>query len=264
MSDLAVVYTMIGVFGLLVGSFLNVVIYRVPRDESLISPGSHCPSCQMEIKPWHNVPVFGWLFLRGRCAGCKTHISVRYPLVEAGTALLFVGMAMRFGISLQLPAYLYLAAVAVALGLIDFDVRRLPDSIVLPSYVVAVLLLLPAGAGGVDFRAGRGLIAMLLVLFIYFALALAYPYGLGFGDVKLAGVLGLYLGWNSWGSVVVGTIAGLAIAALVSAVLLLFGRDGERRLHIPFGPYLLSGAFLSLFAAAPITAWSSSFMPLSV
>ncbi len=216
------------------------------------------------IKPWHNVPVLAWIALRGRCAGCKVHISARYPLVEAGTALLFVGMAMRFGISLELPAFLYLAAIAVALGMIDFDVHRLPDSIVLPSYVVAVLLLLPAGVGAGDFRAARGLLAMALVLFLYLAMALAYPTRRGFADVKLAGVLGLYLGWNSWGSVVVGTIGGLAIGALVSSLLLLFRRDRDQPLRIPFGPYLLSGALLALFAAAPIAAWSGSFVPLSV
>ncbi len=263
MTDLTPVYLIIGLFGLLVGSFLNVVIYRVPREESLVAPGSHCPTCQMTIKPWHNIPVFAWLFLRGRCSGCKTAISARYPLVEAGTALLFVAMTMHFGLSLELPAYLYLAAIAIALALIDFDVRRLPDAIVLPSYVVAVLMLLPAGVGATGFRAERGVLAMLLLLFLYLALALVYPSGMGFGDVKLAGVLGLYLGWNSWSSVVVGTFAGLLIGLATGVALLLLRRAG-RNLRVPFGPYMLAGALLALFITAPLASWYTSFLPAAV
>jgi leader peptidase (prepilin peptidase)/N-methyltransferase len=263
MNDLTPVYLTIAVFGLAVGSFLNVVIYRVPREESLVAPASHCPSCQMAIKPWHNIPVFAWLFLRGRCSGCKARISIRYPLVEAGTSLLFVAMTIRFGLSLELPAYLYLAAIAIALAMIDLDVSRLPDSIILPSYVVAVLMLLPAGVGTGNFRAERGLLAMLTLMFVYLALALIYPSGMGFGDVKLAGVLGLYLGWNSWGSVVIGTFAGLLIGAAVGALLLVLRRYG-RQLRVPFGPSMLSGAVLSLFIAAPITAWYASIIPTAV
>src|SRR5919205_3026069 len=128
---------MTGLLGLAVGSFLNVVIHRVPRGESLVRPGSHCPHCGSAIRKRHNVPVLGWLPLRGRCADCRTPISARYPLVEAGTAALFVAVAARFGWSWELPAYLYLAAIAVALAAIDLDVLRLPDQIVLPSYGVA-------------------------------------------------------------------------------------------------------------------------------
>src|SRR6185295_5279397 len=113
------VLALAGLLGLLVGSFLNVVIHRVPRGESLWRPASHCPHCQAAIRPWHNVPVIGWLVLRGRCAGCRAPISARYPLVEAGTAALFVAVAARFGLTVELPAYLYLAAIAVALAVID-------------------------------------------------------------------------------------------------------------------------------------------------
>ena len=264
MNDLVPVYVTIGLFGLAVGSFLNVVIYRVPRQESLVTPASHCPTCNTQIKPWHNVPVIAWLALRGRCAKCKTPISVRYPLVEAATSLLFVAITYRFGLSLELPAYLYLAAAGVALAMIDFDHRQLPDSIVLPSYVVAGLLLIPAGAITDYPAAARGLVSMLVLLFLYLTLALAYPAGLGFGEVKLAGVLGLYLGWLSWGSVVIATFVGVLIAAcvgLVSAVL----RRARREFALPpFGPYMLSGAAVALFAAAPVTAWYGSYVLTAV
>ncbi|GAA0707878.1 prepilin peptidase [Dactylosporangium roseum] len=250
----------VGVLGLAVGSFLNVVIHRVPRGESLLRPASHCPQCTAPVRPWHNVPLLGWLLLRGRCADCAAPISVRYPLVEVGTAVLFVAVTARFGLSASLPAWLYLAAVAVALALIDLDVLRLPNAIVLPSYVVAPLLLLPAVVVERDWAAGlRGLVAMAALWVFYFLLSLVYPGGMGFGDVKLAGVLGLYLGWLGWSSVAVGTFAAFLLGGIVGAVLLVTGRAG-RRTAMPFGPSMLAGALLALFAAAPITGWYSSLL----
>src|SRR5262249_46194226 len=109
-----VLLVVVGLFGLAVGSFLNVVVHRLPRGESLLRPGSHCPHCRVKVRPWHNIPVLSWLLLRGRCAGCRGRISARYPLVELGTGLLFVAIAARFGLSPALPAYLYLASVGVA------------------------------------------------------------------------------------------------------------------------------------------------------
>ena len=131
--------------GLAIGSFLNVVVWRVPRGESVVSPPSACPACEAAIRPRDNVPVAGWLLLRGRCRDCSTAISPRYPLVEAATAGLFVVLALRLGADPVLPAYLYLAAVGLALALIDVDVHKLPDRLTLPSYVVVAGLL---GLGG--------------------------------------------------------------------------------------------------------------------
>ncbi len=136
--------------GLAIGSFLNVVIHRVPRGESVVSPPSACPSCNNAIRPRDNVPVAGWLLLKGRCRDCQAPISPRYPLVEAATAGLFVVMALRFGLDPVLPAYLYLAAVGLALALIDLDCKRLPDALTLPSYPVAAGLLGVAAAAGSD------------------------------------------------------------------------------------------------------------------
>jgi leader peptidase (prepilin peptidase) / N-methyltransferase len=242
-----------------VGSFLNVVIHRVPRDESLVAPGSHCPHCGHPVRRRHNVPVLGWLLLRGRCADCAAPISVRYPLVEAGTAALFTAVAARFGLSWDLPAYLYLAAVAVALAAIDLDVMRLPDKIVLPSYAVAAALFLPAVLAGHSWSgAARGLIAAALLYALYFGLAVL-PRGMGGGDVKLAPLLGLYLGWLGWSSVAVGAFAGFLLGGLVGALLMLLKR-ADRGSRIPFGPYMLAGAFLAVFAAAPIASWYTSLL----
>lgn len=248
-----------GLLGLAVGSFLNVVIYRVPRGESLIRPGSHCPRCGAEVRKRHNVPVLGWLLLRGRCADCAAPISGRYPLVEAGTAALFVAVGARFGWSWELPAYLYLAAVAVALAAIDLDVMRLPDKIVLPSYAAALALLIPAAIAAHSLHAAtRGLIAAAVLYAFYWILA-AVPRGMGGGDVKLAPLLGLYLGWLGWSSVAVGAFAGFLFGGLVG-VALLATRRAARKSRIAFGPYMLAGALLAVFLTTPIADWYASLL----
>jgi leader peptidase (prepilin peptidase)/N-methyltransferase len=248
-----------GLLGLAVGSFLNVVIYRVPRNESLVRPGSHCPHCGNAVRNRHNVPVLGWLMLRGRCADCSTPISARYPLVEAGTAALFVAVAARFGLSWELPAYLYLASIAVALAAIDLDVMRLPDRIVLPSYGVALVLLAPAVVAQHSLSAAvRGLIAAVLLYVLYWILAVL-PRGMGGGDVKLAPLLGFYLGWLGWSSFAVGAFAGFLLGGLVGALLMAL-RLADRKSRIPFGPAMLAGAFLAVFAAAPIADWYAALL----
>ncbi|MET0422502.1 MAG: prepilin peptidase, partial [Actinoplanes sp.] len=215
--------------------------------------------CGHAVRPQHNIPVLGWLLLRGRCADCDTRISARYPLVEAGTAVLFVAVTAKFGLSWELPAYLYLAAIAVALAAIDLDTMRLPNKIVLPSYVVALVLFAPAVLDQRSWTAAtRGLIAA-VVLYAFYLFLAVLPRGMGFGDVKLAGLLGLYLGWLGWSSVLVGAFAGFLLGGLVGAVLMATHR-AKRATRIPFGPYMLAGAFLAVFAAAPIADWYSSLL----
>jgi leader peptidase (prepilin peptidase)/N-methyltransferase len=242
-----------GLVGTLVGSFLNVVVHRVPAGRSVVRPRSACPQCGNHIRSRDNVPVLSWLLLRGRCRDCRTPISWRYPAVELGTGLLFAGVALVVGPRWSLPAYLYLAAVAVALALIDLDVRRLPDAIVGPSYVVAVVLLGAASLLEDDWsamvRAGIGAVALVLLY--------AVPWffgGMGFGDVKLAGVLGLYLGWWSWEALVVGAFLAFLVGGLVSVPLVLARRAG-RKTAIPFGPSMLVGALAALVVAAPVSNW---------
>ncbi len=241
-----------GVLGLLIGSFLNVVIWRVPRGESLVSPPSHCPRCATPIKPYDNVPVVSWLVLRGRCRTCGEPISARYPLVELATGLLFAGLAARIGLEWALPAFLYLGAVCVALALIDLDTKRLPDSITLPSYVVAPALLGAAALleGELD-PLVRALIGLAALYGIYFLLAVAYPAGMGFGDVKLAGVLGLYLGWLGWSEWFVGWLLGFMLGG-VFGVLAILLRRASRKTMVPYGPFMIAGALLAVFAGQAI------------
>jgi len=243
-----VLYLVLGcaLLGLIVGSFLNVVIWRVPRGESLVAPPSHCPACGHDVRPRDNVPVLSWLLLRGRCRDCRAEISVRYPLVEAGTAVTFALLAVRVGVEPELPAFLYLGAIGVALALIDLDVKRLPNSIVLPSYVVALVLLAGAALAQGDMSPFLRAILGLVALFgFYFLLAFVYPAGMGFGDVKLAGVLGIYLGWLGWPEVVAGGFLGFLFGGVVGGVLMAVRRAG-RKSQIPFGPFMLAGAFVAI------------------
>ena len=245
-------YLLVALVGLILGSFLNVVVWRVPRGESVVSPPSACPGCGTQIRPRDNVPLLSWLLLRGRCRTCSAPISARYPLVELGTGILFVAMALRFGLDPVLPAYLYLVAVGLALALIDLDTRKLPDALVLPSYPVAGVLLVLATLLGSDsgslIRAALGGAAMYA---FYFALVFAYPKGMGFGDVKLAGVLGLYTGWLGWGVWAVGLFSGFLIGGVLSIGLLAVKKAG-RKTKIPYGPSLLLGVLLAILAGDPI------------
>ncbi len=245
----------IGLLGLLIGSFLNVVIHRVPAGESVISPRSRCPGCGTELSARDNIPVVSWLVLRGRCRTCAEPISIRYPLVEVATGLLFAAVAWWCGPVWQLPAYLYLAAIGVALSAIDLDTKRLPNAIVLPSYGVALaLLLVPAAVEGRwdsllhAVLTGAGLFAF------YFLLALVYPAGMGFGDVKLAGVLGMYLGWQAWGLAIVGTFVAFILGSVVGIAVIVLGKGG-RKTKVPFGPFMITGTFVALFWGQPVIDW---------
>ena len=245
-----------GFVGLLIGSFLNVVIWRVPRGESVVSPPSACPSCGHEIRPRDNVPVLSWLVLRGKCRDCGHPISARYLLVELTCGVLFAVMAIRFGSTAVLPAYLYLAAVGLALAMIDIDTKRLPDALTLPSYAVAAVLL--GSAAVVDHHgdaALRALIGAAALGAFYFALLFAYPAGMGFGDVKLAPVLGAYLGWISFGVLAVGAFLGFLYGGVVGIAAMALGKAG-RKSKLPFGPFMLGGALTAvLFGRSLVHAY---------
>ncbi|HJP78868.1 MAG TPA: prepilin peptidase [Pseudonocardiaceae bacterium] len=244
---------LVGLLGLLIGSFLNVVIHRVPRGESLVSPPSRCPKCGADIKARHNVPVVGWLVLRGRCAECRAPISVRYPLVELGTGLVFAGLAAQLGHQLwALPAYLYFAAIGIALALIDIDVRRLPNAVVLPSYpVLAVLLALAAFLEHDWWALLRAVIGAAALFAFYFVLAMAYPAGMGFGDVRLAGLIGAVLAYQSWSALIIGAFGGFVLGAIVG-VAVIASQKGDRKTALPFGPFMIAAALAAIFVATPI------------
>ena len=248
-----------GLVGLLIGSFLNVVIWRVPRGESVVSPPSACPSCGHEIRPRDNIPVLSWLLLRGKCRDCGHPISARYPLVELTCGVLFAVMALRFGTHWVLPAYLYLAAVGLALAMIDIDTKRLPDVLTLPSWAVAAVLL--GAAALVDHHgdaALRALVSAVALGIFYFVLVLVYPAGMGLGDVKLAPVLGAYLGWISYGVLAVGAFLGFLYGGVIGIAAMALGKAG-RKSKIPFGPFMLAGVLTAiLFGRHLVHAYTSA------
>jgi leader peptidase (prepilin peptidase)/N-methyltransferase len=241
--------------GLLVGSFLNVVIWRVPRKESVVAPASHCPGCGVPIAPRDNVPVLSWLLLRGRCRHCHTRISVRYPLVELGCAALFGAIGARFAHSWALPAYLLLGAALLAISAIDLEHYIIPNRIVYPLGIAAVpLLALAAGLDGHWWWFARALIGGVGAFAALFAIHVVSPRGMGFGDVRLSFVLGLYLGYLGALDVPVGMFLGFAYGAVVGILLMATGRRGRRQ-HIPFGPFLAAGALTIVLVGGPVLDW---------
>jgi leader peptidase (prepilin peptidase) / N-methyltransferase len=239
-------------FGLAIGSFLNVVIYRVPRHQSIVKPRSACTNCGVAILERDNIPLVSWLLLRGQCRNCKTPISRRYPLVELTCSALFAGAAARLGYNWDLPAMLVLMASLLALSCIDVELMLLPKLVVYPTLAaLAALLLLDA----LITREWSHLFVAGVCAFgwfaAFFALNFANPRYLGFGDVRLAPVLGLGLGWLGWRYVVLGFFAANFIGAVIGIALLSTKRL-SRDQPIPYGVFLALGAAFSLYAGPEI------------
>ncbi len=244
-----------GLLGLAIGSFLNVVIWRVPRKESVVRPKSHCPQCEEPIRPADNIPVLSWLLLRGKCRHCRNPIPVRYPLVEVGNGALFVAIATRFGASWELPAYLVLTAALVAISIIDLEHFIVPDRITAPLTVSALALLgLAAIAEANGWRFGRALLGGVAYFAFMLLLNIFYPRGMGMGDVKLSFPLGLYLGWLGWGQVFLSGFLAFLLGAVVG-VGLIATKIKTRKDAVPFGPFMAAGAMLTILWGDPILRW---------
>lgn len=254
----ATAWVLVLALGLAVGSFLNVVIWRVPQGLSVVRPPSACPRCGGSIRARDNVPVLSWLVLRGRCRDCHEPINLRYPAVELATGLVFVGVVWRFldePTLAAVPAYWYVGAIGVALALIDVDTHRLPDAIVKPSYaVLAVLLCLATWASGEPDALLRACIGAGGLFLVYFLPTLVVPGSMGWGDVKLSGVLGAALAWLGWGTLAVGGFAAFLLGGAY-AVVLLVSRRARRRSRLPFGPWMVLGAFVGV--AVGEQAWAA-------
>ncbi len=235
-----------GLFGLVIGSFLNVVIHRVPLGQSIAWPSSRCPNCGAPIKSLDNVPLLSYLALRGKCRECKARISPRYPLVEGLTGFLFGLAAYEFGLSLALASALVLVSVLVALAGTDLEHRLLPNAIVFPATLagLALAIAIDPARWWVYVVSAVGVAAGL------FALALAYPRGMGMGDVKMGGMLGAFLGPYAALAVFVGALLG----GLVGGALIASGKMG-RRTAMPFGVFLSVAGVLVLFFGQEMWGW---------
>ncbi len=251
---LAVLIVGCGVLGLVIGSFLNVVIYRVPRGESIVAPPSACPSCHAPILARDNVPVLSWLVLRGRCRHCAAPISIQYPLVEVTTGALFAGAAARLGYAWDLPAFLALLGGLVALAWIDVQRLILPRRVVYPTLaLVSALTLLAAVLTHEWHHLLVGVICAAAWGLLFFAMNLASPRILGFGDVRLAPMLGLALGWLGVGDVLLGFFAANLIGAIVG-ITLIATKTIRRDQPVPYGVFLAAGTALALFAGPELLA----------
>ena len=244
---LGILVAMCALFGLAIGSFLNVVIYRVPRNESIVSPPSACPHCGSPIANRDNVPVVSWLLLRGRCRACGGPISARYPLVEATTSVLFATAALRYGYDAALPALLVLLAGLFALACIDLELRLLPRKIVYPLLLMVVVLFAAASIATGDYRSLWVAAACSAAWFgLFFVINRVDSRYLGFGDVRLGLVLGFGLGWLGVVTALVGFFAANLLGLVVGFTLLAMRRM-SRDEPIPYGVFLAVGAAVAIY-----------------
>jgi leader peptidase (prepilin peptidase) / N-methyltransferase len=235
----------VGVLGAIVGSFLNVVAYRLPRHESLWKPASHCPRCGTPVKPYDNIPILSWLLLGGRCRSCSEPISPRYPLVEALTGALCVGAVLTHDSAASIALGISLILVVVPAALIDLEHRIIPNRITGLGAVVALAIGLALDPAGEPGRLIAGLAAGGFLLLA----ALAYPGGMGMGDVKLAAVMGLFLGRAVASAILIALLAAVVFGVFVMARK---GARAGRKTAVPFGPFLALGAIVALYAGEPL------------
>jgi leader peptidase (prepilin peptidase) / N-methyltransferase len=241
-----------GVGGVVFGSFGSVVVHRVPRQSSIVKPRSRCPACDHELSAADNIPILSYVLLRGRCGYCKTRISFRYPAVEIFTGALWALAVARLGAGWHLIAYLPFLWVLVVLSLIDLEHKILPNRIVYPSLVAGPVLLGIAALGGPGLDPWlRALAAAVAGGGAFFVIALISPAGMGMGDVKLAALIGMFLGYLSWGRVLTAFFLSFLLGAVVGVGLMVAGRAG-RKSAIPFGPFMALGAVIALLYGEPL------------
>lgn len=251
----AVSAVLLGLWGLMIGSFANVVIYRVPAGRSIVQPASACPKCGTKVRAVDNVPVVSWLLLRGRCHSCKEPISARYPAVEALMALIFAAIGWRYGISWTAAGEAVLAAGLVTLGFIDLEHMLLPRKVVYVTLtIVAAAFLAGAATGSQWHRLGVAAICAVVPWALFFAINYVSPKALGFGDVRLALLIGFGLGWLGAPYAFLGFIVATMLGSVVGVALIAIGKAG-RRTPIPFGTFLATGAVVAVLAGSPVVNW---------
>jgi leader peptidase (prepilin peptidase)/N-methyltransferase len=242
-----------------VGSFLNVVVHRAPTGASLSRPPSACPSCATPIARRDNIPLISWLVLRGRCRSCRAGISARYPAVEVATGALWAAVGLRFGWSWTTPAIDAFVAGLVALACIDLERYLLPKRVVYPTAVTSAAFLVAATLSGRQWdRFGVALIGAALAFGLFFALHWYNPRWLGFGDVRLAAVIGLVLGWLGLPYLLVGLVTANLSGLVVAGVLLGTGRM-KRDTPIPYGVFLSAGSVIAVLAGDPMARWLTTY-----
>lgn len=231
-------YIYLAIVGAIIGSFLNVVIYRVPKKESLVRPGSHCPHCGKPVRWYDNIPILSYTLLRGRCRQCKRSISQRYPMIEFLNGALYLAAGFKFGLEWELLVALFFISVLVVIFFIDLDHFIIPNVIVLPAAAIVLAAMLAINPD----RWLELILAGVLSAAFFFAIVMLVPRGMGMGDVKMMLLLGFFLGK----AVLVALFFGFLIGAVVGVTLMVVGVRG-RKSQIPFGPFLATGAIIALF-----------------
>jgi leader peptidase (prepilin peptidase)/N-methyltransferase len=251
----ALVAVACGVVGLYVGLYLNLVIDRVPQKKPMRPLRSGCRNCLDAEDTTAGPPGMPWLLRRRRCPTCGERVSARYPLVELGTAALYAAVAVRLGPNAALPAFLVLCACLVAVSVIDLELQIIPNRIVYPTIALSLpLLALAAVAEGDIRRMATALAGALIAFSILLLVHLISPASMGFGDVRLAFILGLFLGWFDLSHVAIGLFVGFALGAVVGVGLMLFG-GRSRKDSVSFGPFLAAGAVVAILAGDPLLHW---------
>lgn len=249
------------IFGLIVGSFLNVCIYRLPRNMSIIRPSSACPSCNTPIKPWDNIPVLSYIFLRGKCRKCGERISIRYPLIELLNGFFYLAVFQFFGMGWHLPVLFALASAMIVITFIDLDFQVIPDVITLPGIIIGLFsasFLLPdpfslqssaLSLPVVGFK--NSIIGLLLGGGLFYLIVVLSRGGMGGGDIKMMAMVGAFMGWKA---VFLTTFIGSLTGSIVGISLMVFKGKG-RKTKIPFGPFLALGSVITLFFGGEIIRW---------
>jgi leader peptidase (prepilin peptidase)/N-methyltransferase len=247
-------YVLLFLFGITIGSFLNVVIYRIPNGGSL-NGRSHCPKCDNQIRGYDNIPVLSWIFLRGKCRDCKESISIRYPLIELATGIFWLVLGVSFGYDPILPLLLILAAATIALTMIDFDTMTLPNVITYPIFILTAIYLpiLAWLTDSWDNLVSAGLGSAIYFVFFFGLWFITGGKGLGFGDVKLAPTLGALIGWFSLHGTVVGIMGAFIFGGIPAGIIMAMGII-KKGTQIPFGPMLMLGAWVAVFFGESLSA----------
>lgn len=250
------VITLIIVLGLVIGSFLNVCIYRLQKNESISKPRSHCPNCQHQLKVWENIPVISYLLLRGKCSNCKIKISLKYPLVEMLTALVFSVVYYFFGISIETLLLIIFFSIIIIITFIDIDIQLIPNNLLLLSILPITAFVIVNQPNSYQSHIIGGILLTLIFLIIGYIGKLVYKVdSMGMGDVKYAGVIGLLLGWEK--GILAFIIAFFSAAAII--VIMSMYKKLSRKQRIPFGPFLSIGCFVAFFWGADILNWYLGF-----
>lgn len=255
------------IFGLIVGSFLNVCIYRLPRNMSIIRPSSACPSCTTPVKPWDNIPILSYIFLKGKCRKCGERISIRYPLIELLNGILYWASFTHFGLGWHLPFLFAFASAMLVITFIDLDFQLIPDVITLPGIIIGIIsasFLLPDPfhytppippliRGGVEGVVGfkNSIAGLFLGGGIFYIIAILSRGGMGGGDIKMMAMVGAFMGWKA---VFLTTFIGSLAGSMAGIFLMVFKGKG-RKAKIPFGPFLAFGSIITLFFGGEILRW---------